>query len=108
MPGPHRRFLKDLSRVSNLREFVVEFPGKAGDELRGVYDNCVSGLVRFRDLHMQIIRRYILLPSGYSKRNTGEEIGTGGTQLLSFLKQVRAETAQGITLKHICGLSRKD
>lgn len=96
MPGPHRRFLNDLSRVSNLRQFVVGYPGTAGDELRAAYDNCVLGLARFRDVHMQIVRRYILLPSGYSKRNTGKEIGTGGTQLVSFLKQVRTETIQGM------------
>ena len=101
MPGPHRRFLEDLNRVSNIRQFVVEYPGTLGDELRAVYDNCVLGLVRFRDVHIQIARRYILLPSDYSKRNTGEEIGTGGTQLVSFLKQARTETIQGIPLKYI-------
>ena len=34
MPGPHRQFLEDLDRVSNLREFVVNYPvDKGGSNL---------------------------------------------------------------------------
>lgn len=98
MPGPHRRFLEDLSKVSDLRDFIIEYPeGDVGADLRLAYDKCVVGLVRFRDIHMQIACRYILLPSRKAtSMNPSMETGTGGTQLVPFLKHVRRETMEGI------------
>jgi indoleamine 2,3-dioxygenase len=108
MPGPHRRFLEDLSRVSALREFIAGYPdGIEGDELREAYDACLAGLRRFRDIHIQIVSRYILLPSSKTtvkKPNPGGETGTGGTQLIPFLKQVREETMEGIAAEYTRGL----
>jgi indoleamine 2,3-dioxygenase len=105
MPGPHRRFLEALSRVSNLRDFVTECVD--GEELREAYDACLAGLRRFRDIHIQIVSRYILVPSGkvaVKKPNPGGETGTGGTQLIPFLKQVREETMEGVAAEYTRGL----
>lgn len=108
MPGPHRRFLEDLSRVSDVREFISGYPaGIMGDELREAYDACLAGLRRFRDIHIQIVSRYILLPSAKTtvkKANPGGETGTGGTQLIPFLKQVREETVEGVAAEYTRGL----
>jgi len=108
MPGPHRRFLEDLTRVSNLRDFIAEYPDCAeGHELKEAYDACLAGLRRFRDIHIQIVSRYILVPSGKTvvkKPNPGAETGTGGTQLIPFLKQVRQETMEGVAAEYTRGL----
>lgn len=108
MPGPHRRFLEDLTRVSNLRHFVSSYPeSQAGDELREAYDACLVGLRRFREIHIQIVSRYILLPSSKTnvkKAHPGGETGTGGTQLIPFLKQVREETMEGVAAEYTRGL----
>jgi len=109
MPGSHRRFLEDLQRVSNIREFVSDAPNtKEGKELREAYDACLAGLRRFRDIHIQIVGRYIINPSSkrqtVKKSNPGGETGTGGTQLIPFLKQVREETMEGVAAEYTRGL----
>ena len=109
MPGSHRRFLEDLQRVSNLRDFVSTVPkNREGDELREAYDACLTGLRRFREIHIQIVGRYILNPSSKAKNvkksNPGGETGTGGTQLIPFLKQVREETMEGVAAEYTRGL----
>ena len=104
MPGPQRRFLEDLSRVSNLRDFIECHPQQ---ELKEAYDACLAGLRRFRDIHIQIVSRYILVPSNKSavvKPNPGSETGTGGTKLVPFLKQVREETVEGVASEFTRGL----
>jgi indoleamine 2,3-dioxygenase len=105
MPGPHRRFLESLTRVSNLREYIETQSDQA---LRESYDACLAGLRRFRDIHIQIVSRYILLPSsktaGVKKVGPGGETGTGGTQLIPFLKQVREETVEGVAAEYTRGL----
>jgi indoleamine 2,3-dioxygenase len=109
MPGSHRRFLEALTRVSNLREFVSEFPRTdEGEALREAYDACLAGLRRFRDIHIQIVSRYILIPSSKAssvkRPNPGGETGTGGTQLMPFLKQVREETMESVAAEYTRGL----
>lgn len=109
MPGPHRRFLEDLTRVSNLRDFISSYPECAeGEELREAYDACLAGLRRFRDIHIQIVSRYILIPSRKTSvkknGNLGGETGTGGTQLIPFLKQVKEETLAGVAAEYTRGL----
>jgi len=108
MPGPHRRFLEDLSRVSNLRDFVTSYNDAGRDQLKEAFDACLAGLRKFRDIHIQIVSRYILLPSSKTsavkKPNPGGETGTGGTQLIPFLKQVREETMEGVAAEYTRGL----
>ena len=62
MPGPHARFLRAVARVANLREFVAahapENPG-----LALAYDAGLAVLRAFRDTHIQIVSRYIIVPS---------------------------------------------
>jgi indoleamine 2,3-dioxygenase len=104
MPGPHRRFLEHLAQVSNIREYVKNQNNK---ELSLAYDACLAMLKSFRDKHIQIVTRYIILQaklykksgstntlrSGISKTaEKKEQKGTGGTSLIPFLKQCRDET----------------
>ncbi|OJI98359.1 hypothetical protein ASPVEDRAFT_80016 [Aspergillus versicolor CBS 583.65] len=113
MPGPHRRFLEMLTRSSNVREFAMAC--KLGSSVRDAYNSAVMSLGSFRDKHIQIVARYIImaakLPPPESApvrlnlatsthtqmKNSNEKVsaglsGTGGTDLIPFLKQTRDAT----------------
>jgi indoleamine 2,3-dioxygenase len=117
MPGPHARFLRDVTAVANLREYVRARRGDAN--LAIAYDACLSMLRALRDRHIAIVTRYIVLPSRDARaRSRSPEAarsrpnnlaaasrrgddggarklkGTGGTALISFLKQARDETGE--------------
>lgn len=102
MPRKHREFLEHLSLVSNIRDFVLK---QNNDKLTLAYDACLAMLKSFRDKHIQIVTRYIILQankkrvksralrSGLSKDQENKPLkGTGGTALIPFLKQCRDET----------------
>lgn len=105
MPGKHRDFLNKLEEVCQVRKFVLS---QNNEELTLSYDACLAMLKSFRDKHIQIVTRYVVLQakqgsklgssstlrSGLAKkkRKDAEEKGTGGTSLLPFLKQCRDET----------------
>lgn len=124
MPGPHRRFLTHFAKVANIRPFVEI--KRDHEQLLNSYNACIAALVKFRDIHLQVVNRYILIQRANSNRDavrrqgacerrqvqidskpchgglaTAElshensytaARGTGGTQLLPFLKQIRNET----------------
>lgn len=104
MPREHRQFLSHLARVSNIRDYVRT---KKDKDLTLAYDACLAMLKSFRDKHIQIVTRYIILQahkkdssskskvlrSGLSKsQGKKDQKGTGGTALIPFLKQCRDET----------------
>lgn len=108
MPGPHRRFLEYLEQASSIRDAVRGSPESETD-LRAAYVACTEALGSFRDKHIQIVTRYIILPSkqaqpvtdnlrqnlasASSKNSSDKELtGTGGTTLVPFLKEARDET----------------
>ncbi|KAK6951206.1 hypothetical protein Daesc_007737 [Daldinia eschscholtzii] len=116
MPGPHARFLNDVGAVANIREFV-ESRAASDRPLSIAYDACLSMLRAFRDIHIAIVTRYIVLPSREnrarsrsrspeatrnrvnlataSKNEAHKKVkGTGGTALIPFLKQARDETGE--------------
>jgi indoleamine 2,3-dioxygenase len=106
MPGPHRAFLEHVESVSNIRQYA-----STDAEVQVAYNAAVDELSRFRDIHIQIVTRYIINPSkkqGVAK-NAGMNLavastngsikslhGTGGTALLPFLKQSRDETKETV------------
>lgn len=120
MPGPHRRFLEDFTMVANIRDYVEI--NRSNLELTTSYDACLAMLRAFRDIHINVVARYIVLKTRESRshsrskspqatrhkmniatasRQTKEDAkgtkklkGTGGTALLPFLKQARDETGE--------------
>jgi indoleamine 2,3-dioxygenase len=113
MPGPHRRFLEALSQVSEIREFVMT-NAEQTPALIISYDACLAMLRTFRDKHIQVVSRYIILQAREAERRKQPSLtkreglaaskssdqhgqskpkrGTGGTALIPFLKQARDET----------------
>lgn len=120
MPGPHARFLNAVSRVANISTFVAEY--SYDTELRTAFDACIAVLSNFRDRHIQMVSRYIIIKSREAKKDESEKDaepkskkvnlavrskddkdgskpkkdlkGTGGTSLIPFLRQARDETGE--------------
>ncbi|KAF2774153.1 Indoleamine 2,3-dioxygenase [Teratosphaeria nubilosa] len=121
MPGPHARFLADVEKIANIRAFVEQ--NKWDRSLAIAFDACLAMLSAFRDKHIQIVSRYIIIKSREAKaakpesKKTDEmELpvrpksaagtkaepekarkdlrGTGGTSLIPFLRQARDETGE--------------
>lgn len=122
MPGPHRRFLSHMERISNIRPFVNTH--RSNRALTTAYDACLAMLRALRDKHIQLVSRYIIIKSRESRShsrslspraskstrvnlantvaspnaagsNSLKKLrGTGGTALIPFLKQARDETGE--------------
>jgi indoleamine 2,3-dioxygenase len=113
MPGPHARFLDDVAAIANIRSYV----NSHGDnvELLTAFNEAVAALSGFRDKHIALVTRYIIIPSRMGKPTTGpkrrdlasastelatgkpktqELVGTGGTKLIPFLRTSRDETSE--------------
>jgi len=120
MPGPHKRFLEDVTMVANIRDYVESH--RHNGELTLAYDACLAMLRAFRDKHINIVSRYIIIKSRESRSHSRSKSpvmerqkvdiatssrqnkndtsgkkklkGTGGTALIPFLKQARDETGE--------------
>nr|BAM84044.1 indoleamine 2,3-dioxygenase [Tolypocladium album] len=106
MPGPHRRFLSYANSLGSLRDIAL-LPCMTVEQhrLRCAYSVATKELGILRNKHLQIVAKYIILPSKrlwteprkglasasvFSENN--ELTGTGGTSLLPFLKMARDKT----------------
>lgn len=102
MPRHHRHFLNHLSsNPKPLRDFVLSDP--ATRELREAYNGAVKSMKEFRDSHIIIVALYIISPARkhpVGRKITDEETsplkGTGGTDMVKFLKDVRDQTAEAL------------
>ncbi|KAA1476277.1 Indoleamine 2,3-dioxygenase [Dentipellis sp. KUC8613] len=117
MPRHHRNFLRHLAAAPRPLRAAVEGGADAG--LRAAYNAAVGALKRFRDAHMRIVALYIVGPArrfgnaaggaensgardpAESQSEADREArsplkGTGGTDLVRFLKGVRDQTAGAI------------
>lgn len=116
MPGPHRRFLQHVAKVANIRDFVAA--RRSNRALTTAFDASLAMLRAFRDKHIQMVSRYIIVKSresrSHSRSLSQEQMprrlniatrvgdygdkknlrGTGGTALIPFLKQARDETGE--------------
>ncbi|RYN27882.1 hypothetical protein AA0112_g7777 [Alternaria arborescens] len=113
MPGPHARFLDDVAAIANIRSYVDSHGDNV--ELLTAFNEAVAALSRFRDKHIALVTRYIIIPSRMGKPTTGpkrrdlasastelatgksktqELVGTGGTKLIPFLRTSRDETSE--------------
>ena len=116
MPRHHRKFLHHLSSTPRpLRELVINAEDPM---LLEAYNGALKALKEFRDAHMKVVAMYIIGPSrrpapspgGETRANVGPDYrvepegeeggarlkGTGGTDLVRFLKDIRDRTAAAI------------
>ena len=116
MPGPHRRFLEHMESVANIRDYVNS--NRKNRDLVVAFDAALAMLRALRDKHIQMVSRYIIIKSretrshsrslspkqasaqrinianGLQRGDSRKLRGTGGTALISFLKQARDETGE--------------
>ena len=92
MPGPHANLISDIESIANIRQYVVEHGDNA--VLTAAYNAAVASVSDFRDQHIRIATRYVILPSRMASQEKPAQglIGTGGTKLVPFLRQARDET----------------
>ena len=94
MPAPHREFLLALADGPSIREFVRAHASSC-DRLLRAYNGCLDKITAFRSTHVNIVATYIIAQAAKERRKSSLAArGTGGTDLLPFLKQARDETLQ--------------
>jgi indoleamine 2,3-dioxygenase len=86
-PVEHRRFIEDLARQSQIREFVAE---SGSDSLKQAFNACVEQVARFRTRHLEYAANYINKQAG-SVAGNHPDVGTGGTPFMKYLKKHRDE-----------------
>jgi indoleamine 2,3-dioxygenase len=96
MPQGHRDFLSAVERELNIGTFVRGQVRK--ESLRSAFSACLNALERFRNVHIQMVTKYVIIPAKkgrgtYEQTTSSVSIaganGTGGTQPIEFLKSVR-------------------
>lgn len=113
MPLAHRTFLLHLSDHPTPLRHVVLQRAETHPELAAAYDEALAALRRFRDKHMRIVSRYIVMQA---RRKPSERVqallpreevpnfdddrlrGTGGTPLIRFLKRCRDNTSRAMVV----------
>lgn len=73
MPSGHAAFLAHLETEPSLRDFVLEQPFDS--PVTKTYNAAVTQLRIFRDIHIQIVTRYIVLPSRNPRKELSAEVG---------------------------------
>lgn len=117
MPGPHARFLEDVEAIANIRRYVE--CQQHNEALLSAFNEAVAALSSFRDKHIALVTRYIIIPSrmgkpasvthrrdiaslstkmSHDKPQTQELLGTGGTKMIPFLRTSRDETSETAVL----------
>ena len=87
-PTGHRQFIDDLRATSGLREFA-RTSGHKG--LITAYNANVQAVSDFRTRHLEYAASYIH-KQGKTAQGNDNEVGTGGTPFMKYLKKHRDET----------------
>ncbi|KAG6864594.1 hypothetical protein C0991_008446 [Blastosporella zonata] len=106
MPRNHRLFLDHISsNPQPLRAFVMS---SSDASLRDAYNSAVLALKEFRGAHMIIAALYILGPARraakqveMAEKERKPLLGTGGTELVKFLKDTRTRTTDTMIPRHL-------
>jgi indoleamine 2,3-dioxygenase len=89
-PPRHRKFIEDVAKNSNLRDFVT---ASGSADLVGLYNDIVNHVQAFRTRHLEYAANYINKQARDSEGNP-VDIGTGGTPFMKYLKKHRDESGQ--------------
>lgn len=104
----HREFISALSEAPSVKDYVHSLDSSIHSKVIESYNSCIESLTLFRNFHIQLVTRYIILPSKKEKNlvldQSSKETGTGGTgfifqkpltvELMPFLQQMRSETME--------------
>ena len=110
MPRNHRLFLDHLAKTSqpSIRAFVQN---SQDEKLLEAYNGAVMALKGFRDSHMILVTLYIIGPARRARQSEENESGqgrqeerlkgTGGTDMVKFLKTTRNRTAETVLVPEV-------
>lgn len=73
MPSDHAAFLAQLMTEPSLRDFVIKQPVES--PVTTAYNAAVAQFGLFRDIHIQIVTRYIILPSKNPRKELSADAG---------------------------------
>uniref|UniRef100_A0A4X2KL45 Indoleamine 2,3-dioxygenase 1 n=1 Tax=Vombatus ursinus TaxID=29139 RepID=A0A4X2KL45_VOMUR len=99
MPSSHKDFLEAVTSSPSVRDFIIS---SDDIKLKKDYNECVKALVHLRSYHLQVVAKYIINQSNKQdnakekKSSDNQEKGTGGTNLMTFLKTVRNTTEKAL------------
>jgi len=97
LPQFHRDFLNQLCILPQISAILLS---SENEEWIQGFNDVVDSFKSFRDQHIQLTTVYIIQQSLKEKETKTEEfVGTGGTDLVQFLKQTRQETLNAKILK---------
>lgn len=96
IPRHHRAFLNHLEKEPQIRELVHK---SQSIQLSEAYNKAVHQMKLFRDEHIRIAALYIISPAR-ACRMTEEQKGTGGSDIMPFLKAVRDRTQDSLILNN--------
>ncbi|KAJ8328447.1 tryptophan 2,3- dioxygenase, variant 2 [Batrachochytrium dendrobatidis] len=98
----HQNFLRALGNGPSIRAHIASL---SGDDNTAVvqFNRAVDNIKQFRDAHISLTAMYIVLQAKKAAAAAGESssrvcVGTGGTDLVPFLKQTRDETVNALIL----------
>ncbi|XP_059141285.1 myoglobin-like [Physella acuta] len=98
MPTAHKRLIEDIeNRKHKLRHLVTS---SHVDSLTEAYNKSLSAVVKFRTGHLQLVTKYVLMPARKLTQDNVENLdlkGTGGTNLMPFLKGLKQDTLDATT-----------
>lgn len=101
LPG-HRRFIEDIEKQSRSLQSMIK--SSTNDDLIQAYNNLLSALICFRSYHIQIVTKYTVQSASQAKQaDTFDSLvtkGTGRTDLLPFLKELRQDTRDCLLTPH--------
>jgi indoleamine 2,3-dioxygenase len=82
MPPGHREFVADIEDGPSISEYVE---AQDDEELTDLYNGALEKIFAFREIHLDYAVEYIL-------EKVGDETGTGGTEYIEFLGDLKQET----------------
>jgi len=94
MPRGHRDFLDQVEALPSLTQLATV--GNADAQIWLKLDKCRAMVRKWRDRHIAIVTRYIVLPAQAAARKEGGKgpavVGTAGSSPVAFLKEIRNDT----------------
>ncbi|KAI8926999.1 Indoleamine 2,3-dioxygenase [Entophlyctis helioformis] len=105
LSAEHRDFLVALGNGPSIRDYLTTLPPNHAAVAE--FDRAITGMKLFRDTHIKITTVYIILQQKKDIEGTGGNllapekgaVGTGGTDLIPFLRQTRQETVDALVKK---------
>lgn len=89
MPLKHRQFLETMKEMRSVKDFCKE---SGNSSLISSYNNAIDEFVEFRKNHIILVTHYIINQIRHSVNPSLDQRGTGGTDLIEFLKRIRDDT----------------